>query len=763
MNPFRNLRPRMFPRNLSASLAVARVSLVVLCAVLAPGLLAQKRPPKAPTEAPAVEGQLTVERIYSEPSLGGRPAAGLAWSPDGKQLAFFESHRSGQEEQKELWVMDAATGQRRVLIAAEKLLSILPVAPEKASQATGLGRIAPSQYQWAPAGTALLFASPQALTWFDLKTQIPRTLVSGKEDLADPKISPDGRSVSFVRQHNLWIVDVASGKERPVTTDGSEELRKGELDWVYPEELEITTAYWWAPDSSAIAYLALDESKVNEYPLVDFSSYRGEADEERYPVAGGTNPVAQVYVASLRGGVPQLMDTGANTDIYLPRVQWLRDAKHVAIERLNRAQTEIDVLVAEAATGKSRSLLHEKDLYWINLSDDLYFLNDGQRFLWSSERSGYRHFYLYDLQGKELAQLTKGEWEETGLAGVDESKGVLYFSATEKSPMERHLYRVGLDGTGFARITKENGTHRAEMNRAADRFIDTYSNATTPPRQELFSVAGTRVATIRENKVPELETYHLTPVEFLSVRTHDGMQLNAMMIKPPNFDPQKQYPVLVYTYGGPHVQIVTDSWDGESFLWKELMAQKGYIIFALDNRGSAGRGHLFEEPIHYRLGAQELSDQRDGAAYLKRLPFVDGKRIGIYGSSYGGHMTLHAMFEDPDDFKAGFAGAPVTDWHYYDSIYTERYLGLLPQNEESYQESSPVEKVRQMRGKLLVAHGTGDDNVHFANTLALLDAAIAAGKSIEVMPFPGLGHGINDPRARRLMMRRVTQFFLDNL
>jgi dipeptidyl-peptidase-4 len=470
-----------------------------------------------------------------------------------------------------------------------------------------------------------------------------------------------------------------------------------------------------------------------------------------------------VYVASLKGGAPQRMDTGANPDIYLPRVSWLRDAKRVAIQRLNRAQTEIDLLVADSATGKSRLLLHEKDLYWINLSDDLYFLKDGKRFLWSSERSGYRHFYLYDLRGTELSQLTKGEWEETGLAGVDESKGLLYFSATEKSPIERHLYRVGLDGAGFARITEESGTHHAQMNAAADKFIDTYSNALTPPRQELFSAEGPRIAAICENKVAELENFHLTRVEFLSVRTHDGMQLNAMMIKPPNFDPQKQYPVLVYTYGGPHVQIVTNSWAGVQFLWQELMAQKGYIIFALDNRGSAGRGHLFEEPIHYRLGAQELSDQRDGAAYLKRLPFVDGKRIGIYGSSYGGHMTLHAMFEDPDDFKVGFAGAPVTDWHYYDSIYTERYLGLLPQNEESYQESSPVEKVRQMRGKLLVAHGTGDDNVHFANTLALLDAAIAAGKSIEVMPFPGLGHGINDPQARKLMMRRVTQFFLDNL
>jgi dipeptidyl-peptidase 4 len=247
------------------------------------------------------------------------------------------------------------------------------------------------------------------------------------------------------------------------------------------------------------------------------------------------------------------------------------------------------------------------------------------------------------------------------------------------------------------------------------------------------------------------------------VRSHDGVHLDAMMIKPPDFDPAKKYPVLVYTYGGPHAQVVVNAWEGSTFLWHQFMAQKGFIIFALDNRGSAGRGHLFEEPIHFRFGAQELSDQRDGAAYLKSLPYVDGNRIGIWGWSFGGHMTLHAMFEDPQDFKVGFAGGPVTDWHYYDSIYTERYLGLLPQNEESYQESSPIENAAKLQGKLLIAHGTGDDNVHYANTLSLINEMIEAGKYVEVMAFPGRGHGASDPAARRVLMNRVTQFFLDNL
>ena len=733
-------------------------SMLLVSALCAAGASAQQ---SAGTPSPAKA--LTVERIYSQPSLSGQLARGLQWSPDGRMLTFFEVRGAGNDAQTELWSMDASSGARRLFVAAEKLLSILPAAPARANQSTGLGRIAPSQYQWAPDSSALLFQSEQSLTWFDLKTQTPRTLVSGQSALADPKISPDARSVSFVRDHNLWVVDVASGKERAITHGGTEAVRKGELDWVYPEELEIKTAYWWAPDSSAIAYLEMDESGVAQYPLVDFSSYTGEADLERYPVAGGANPVVHVYVASAKGGQSQSIDTGKDTDIYLARVDWLRDGKHLAIQRMNRAQTEIDLLVADAATGQSRVALHEKDPYWINLSDDLYFFNDGKRFLWSSERSGYRHLYLYDLAGKELAQLTKGDWEVIAVDGVDEDQGVVYFTATEKSVLERHLYRVALDGSGFSQITKTAGTHNVIFDPAATKFIDVYSNAMTPPRQDLYGVDGARLATIRENNVAELASYHLSKVEFLSVPSRDNIKLNAMIIKPPDFDPAKRYPVLVYTYGGPHVQVVVNAWGGATFLWNQLMAQKGYIVFALDNRGSFGRGHLFEAPLHLRMGAQELSDQRDGVAYLRTLPYVDPKRFGIWGSSYGGHMTLHAMFEAADDFKAGFAGAPVTDWHYYDSIYTERYLGLLPQNEEGYRDSSPVKKVGQLHGKLLVAHGTGDDNVHFANTLALLNDAIAAGKAIEVMPFPGLGHGINDAHARRLMMERVTQFFLDNL
>jgi len=716
---------------------------------------------KAAAQAPS--GELTVDRIYKQPSLSGRLTRGITWAPDGRKLAYLDTKGAGKEAKTELWALDAATGERSLLVAADKLESVLPAAPGAQSQATGAGRRAPAQFQWAPNGGALLLEGPESLAWFDLKSQSGRVLVTGKEELTDVKISPDGKFVSFLRDHNIWLVSVADGKERALTTSGTEEIRKGELDWVYPEELEIFSAYWWAPDSSAVAYLEMDERQVSKYPLVSFESYSGEAEMQRYPVAGGTNPTVRVLVASLAGDPPRAMDIGTNTDIYIPRVNWLPDSRHLAIQRLNREQTVLDLLLADCATGQSSVLLTEKDQYWINVSDDLHFLKDGKRFVWSSERSGYRHLYLYDRSGKELAQLTKGEWEVSHVDGVDEAKALVYFTATEKSPIERHLYRVAFDGQGFSRLTKEDGVHMANLAPEASAYVDTYSNAATPPRQDLFRSDGSKIAAINENKVEELAQYHLSPVEFFTIKARDGVPLNCAIIKPPHFDPSKKYPVIVYTYGGPHAQVVFNMWFGSGLLWHQLMAQKGYIIFSLDNRGSAGRGHVFEEPIHYHFGVQELSDQRDGAAWLAQQPWVDAGRIGIWGWSFGGFMTTTALLKAGDIFKVGFAGGPVTDLHFYDTIYTERYMGLPKQHEEDYVNSSPVKYAAQLKGKLLIAHGTGDDNVHYANTLLLVNELIKNGLYVEVIAAPGRGHGVSDPPAETVVWNRVTQFFLNNL
>ena len=732
---------------------------LLICAIAAAPSAAQQHTSAA---AQASFKQLTVDRIYSEPSLNGHLTRGVQWMPDSKQISFFDNKTVGSEMKSELWSLEVATGQRHLLLSTDKLDAVLPPESETRTQATGLGRHAPAEYQWAPGGVAILFQGPTSLAWFDLKAQSSRTLVSGKDAIADPRISPDGKYVSFVRNHNLWIVTVADGKERAITEGGTEQLRKGELDWVYPEELELLTAYWWAPDSSAIAFLEMDERKVAKYPLVDFTSPGGEAEQEQYPPAGGANPAVRVFVAPV-GGEPRPIDTGENTDIYIARVSWLADSKHLAIQRLNRQQTVLDLLVADTSTGQTRSLLTEKDPNWINVSNDLRFFKDGKRLLWSSERTGYRHLYLYDLEGKQLGQITKGEWEVSAVEGLDENKGLVYFTAAAKTPLERHLYRVSLDGSAINRLTIHNGTHAVKLAPDASAFLDTYSDTLTPQRQEIARADGSPLRVLNENRVAELAEYHLVAPQFLTVKSHDGVSLNAMMIKPPDFDPSRKYPVLVYTYGGPHAQVVVNEWGSTRGLWHQLMAQKGYIIFALDNRGSAGRGHAFEQSVHLHLGAQELADQRDGVTFLKSLPYVDADRIGIWGWSYGGHMTLHAMFEAGGDFKAGFAGGPVTDWHYYDSIYTERYMGLLPQNEEAYKAASPINAAAGLKGKLLIAHGTGDDNVHYANTLALSNKLIDLGKYVEIMAFPGRGHGVSDPAARKLLWNRVTQFFLDNL
>ncbi|HEV8383865.1 MAG TPA: DPP IV N-terminal domain-containing protein [Candidatus Acidoferrales bacterium] len=717
---------------------------------------------------PAPRKALTVERIWGpgQPSLSGSLTQGLQWSPDGKLLSYTQRSGQGREAKTDIWVMDVASGERRVLLDSEKIQSLVPPAAPTGgigNQATGLGRLSPQQYRWSPKDDALLFIAQGNLYWFDLKTQAGKRLTSGKEAAEDPKFSPDGKMVSFVRGYDLWLVDIASGKESRLTTDGKEELLNGKLDWVYPEELDIRTGYWWSPDSTQIAFLQMDEHKVTQYPIVNFLTYTGETEEERYPKAGDANPVVRVGVISMGGGAPRWMDTGSETDMYLPRVNWLPDAKRLLIQRLNRAQNKLELLLTDVSTGKGQVILTEEDKHWINVHDNLYFFADGKRFLWSSERDGFRHLYLYDLSGKLLKQLTSGAWEVSGVTRVDEQKSIVYFTATQKTVLESHLYRVGFDGGAPTRLTKEDGSHSINMSPGVAYYVDTWSTAMTPSRQELFRADGTRALVINENKVAELAEYGLSPVEFLKVRGADGTELNAAMIKPPDFDPSKKYPVLTNLYAGPHAPIVRNAWGGANFLWHQMMAQRGYIIFQVDNRSASAQGHVSEVIIHRRFGETELADQLAGVAYLKSLPYVDGSRIGIWGWSYGGYMTCYAMLNAPDMYKAGFAGAPVTDWRQYDTIYTERYMSLPKNNAEGYKRSSPVTHAAKLKGKLLIAHGTGDDNVHYANTVQLMDEFIKAGKYPEVFFYPGRGHGISDSTARLHLFRKVTQFFLDNL
>ncbi|MGH9718158.1 MAG: DPP IV N-terminal domain-containing protein [Candidatus Acidiferrales bacterium] len=758
-------------RSLAAAFRAVSLTIFALLFVAAPSPLAAR-----PLFGSA--RNLSVERIYSAPSLSGYLTDGVEWEPDSQRISYFDSDDSGED----IATLDVQTGKTGVLVSGSVLAAALPPLLPSTIQSTGLGRIEAARYLWSPLGNALLLIGADKLVLLDLETMTPKTLVGGSNaintqqsaEIDDPKFSPDGKWVSFVRDWNLWIANVSTGELRQLTTGGSEALRMGDLDWLYPEELDCTTAYWWSPDSSEIAYYEMDERPVERYPIMDMSSAVGAIHYTRYPEAGTANPIVKVGVVSIAGGATEWMNTGADTNVYLPRVVWLRDSRRVAVERLNRAQNRLDLLFCDAATGASQNILTETDPYWINIADDLYFFSDGKRFLWSSERTGYRHYYLYDLSGQLIEQLTSGDWQISGNGSVgpgadshpivDEARGYIYFMSNKDNVLGNQLFRLSLADKSITRITRTPGVHDVIIAPNESAFVDTYSNAMTPPRQDLCRIDGTRAAVLNEDKVADLGAYHLSPVQFLTVHADDGTKLEAELIRPRDFKDKKKYPVLIDVYGGPQVQHVQNGWGYSDFLWDEMMAEKGYVIFSLDNRGSWGRGHAFETPIYHHFGKIELEDQLAGVKYLKSLAYVDSSRIGIWGWSYGATMTLEALFNAPNVFKAGAAVAPVTDWRLYDTAYTERYMGTPQNNPSAYFDSSPINQAQNLKGKLLIAHGTGDDNVHFANTTELLNRFISLGRyPADLVILPGRGHSMTDRGARIELFREITNFFEDNL
>ena len=725
--------------------------------------------------AQTAEDTLTVQRIADERDrIAGLPHD-FAWSPDGRYLAYLRKtsdlrRTSGRNPARrplqvlEISGTDTTTGRKELLVSAADLSSAFPIDRSRPAEESENDDPAKStrlrSFLWAPSGRALLLASGASLVWFDLDKHSARQLVQAKTELSHVTFSADGRAVSFVRDHSVWVVDVATAAVKPLTSPGSEDLREGEPDWPYAHELGLTTAYWWAPDSSSVAWLEADDRKVGKYSL---RNAHGEEQQIAYPTPGGTIPTVHLFVRTLSADQPHPIDLGPDKGFYIPRVQWLPDGKQIAIERLSRDQKTLDLLLADAATGHTRTILTEKDVYWINLSDDLHFLQDSRRFVWSSERSGHRHLYLYDITGRVVAPLTRGDWDVNSLREVNESEGLVYFTATEASPLELQLYSVKLDGTGQKRISHEKGTHDVMFSPSGSLFLDAWSNHATPPREELYRADGTMVQSIGDTSPEAVAQANLGSVEFLTIKTHMGIELNASMLKPPDFDPAKKYPVIVYVAGGPGEEAVREVWGGDVSLWFAMMAQKGYVVFAVNNRGSAGRGHYFEEPVHLRFAATEMADVRDAVFYLHSQPWVDKGRLGICGWGFGGFLALHGMLDRPLLFKAGFAGSPVSDWHLYDAVFTERYLEDPTHNQDGWLSSSPLENAKFLSGSLLLAQSTLDEKTHLENSLMLLDELLDNGKYADILMFTDRRDLFEDHATRLILFQKLTNFFVANL
>jgi dipeptidyl-peptidase-4 len=709
--------------------------------------------------APALAGDkpLTLERIFSDPPLAGRTAEGVAWSPDGSRLALLE--RSGDEKTPSfaLVAVDPATGARSTLLAEKDLPSF--GAGDKAVRPALQG------YRWLPDGRGLLLQGGGDLFVYELESRSTRRLTETAGAEEELQFSPDGRFLGFVRERDLYALELASGREIRLSTDGGENRYNAQWDWLYGEELTNpgTLAYAWSPDSRAIAYISLDETAVPRFPLVDEMSVQPAITLTPYPKPGDPNPVPSLRVVSV---VPEPDGTRLAHDLawpsgdsYLVRVGWLPDGKAAWYQVLNRAQTRLQLTRLDRATGLSSPVLVETDAAWINLHDDLRFLKDG-RFLWSSERDGNRHLFLHDAAGKPVRQLTRGPWNVTAVVGFDEAAGTVFFLGKEKGPLELHLYRVQLDGGGLRRLTEERGTHFITgMSPNARWAVDSFSSALVPPSSYLIDAAGRRTATLADNTKAPWSEYAVGTQEFLALKAQDGTTLHASLLRPDGFDPAKKYPVIVYLYGGPGPQVVSDAWGRSYTMFHSYMASRGFLVFSIDNRGTGGRGRDFERVLLKRFGKIELEDQLAGVAYLKSLPFVDGERLGIWGWSYGGYMAAFALTNTPGTFRAGAAVAPVTNWLLYDSAYTERYLKLPAENPDGYRDSSPVNQAEKLAGALLLIHGTGDDNVHAQNTLQLAEKLYGAGKPYDLQLYPNKNHGIPGNPARLHLHRRIADHF----
>jgi dipeptidyl-peptidase-4 len=600
--------------------------------------------------------------------------------------------------------------------------------------------------------------------WDRKKEKLSPISENGKQRYAS--FGDKDSKVAFVRENNLFYKDLKTNKEVQITMDGkANEIINGSADWVYEEEFAMSKAFRWSPDGCKIAFIRFDESAVKEFTMTYFG---GELYPNystfKYPKAGETNSDVSVHIYDLKSKKTTKVDVGSEKDQYIPRIEWI-DEKQLCVTRLNRHQNNLTLLIANPKTGETRTLLEEKNEYFIDVNDNLTFL-DNEQFIWTSDEDGYNHIYLYNMKGQKVRQLTKGNYDVIAYYGLDKQNNTIYFQAAKSSAINRGIYSVSLDGGKLRELHQEEGVNSAQFSSTFDYYVNSFSKANTPPTFKVYQTESNKlVRTIEDNNTlaETLTTYNIGKQEFFEMKNSDGVKLHGWMIKPADFDPGKKYPVLMYVYGGPGRQTVMNEWGGQNYMWFQMLAQKGYIVVSVDNRGTDARGQDFRKSTYLNLGKYETIDQIEVAQYLAKQDYVDGERIGIFGWSFGGYLSTLCLAKGSDVFKMAIAVAPVINWKWYDSIYTERFMRTPKENNAGYEENSPINFADKIKGKYLLVHGITDDNVHFQNAAEMANALINKNIPFEQAFYPNKNHGIYGGYTRAHLYNKMTNFILNNL
>ena len=599
---------------------------------------------------------------------------------------------------------------------------------------------------------------------YDLKSKKIEQLASeGKQMYAD--FSPSGNKVAYVYNNNLFFKDFTNNSVSQITVDGEyNKIINGASDWVYEEELELSKAFQWSVDGQHLAFFRFNEEAVKQWNMKMYDGLYPTDYKFKYPKAGEENAKVQIKIFDLTS--KKIVDVDLRTPYeYIPSIEWTKDANTLAVISSNRHQNEVKINLVNATDGKSKTVHVEKSDTYIEMPFEVHFTKDQKHFIILSEKSGYRHLYLHSIDGKLKNQITKGDWPVTAYYGINEKKGVIYYQSAETSAMDRNVYSINLNGSGKKRLTNKDGTNSADFSTSFDYFINYHTSANTPNYVSLHNSTGGLIRVLKDNQKlnQTLALYEIGEKTFFSFKTSENVELNAWMIKPPNFSETKKYPVFLTIYGGPGSQTVTNSWGGSNYFWHQMLAQKGYIVISVDNRGTGARGVDFKKVTYKQLGKYETQDQIEAAKYFASLPYVDPTRIGVQGWSYGGYMSSLCLLKGADYFKAAIAVAPVTNWRFYDSIYTERYMQTPQENEDGYDDNSPINHVEKLKGKYLLVHGMADDNVHLQNTSEMISALVEADKQFDLFVYPNKNHGIYGGNTRYHLYTKMTNFLLENL